>query len=422
MKTELKKIRVLDIPPHRFFLKKVSVGVYYMDQYMNKQRIVIIGAGFAGITALQKLDKSTLFEVTLISPKSHFEYYPGLYRVMGEYVPFEVFVPFRYLLPKSVTFIKDKVSTIETTLKTVTTEGQVAIPYDTLIIATGMVPSDFGIPGVSSYAHFMTSLTSARESKKDLTDALQHHVISGQTTPFNIVLAGAGPTGVELAGELSSFLENFAKTYQVSKEMFTIAIIQRDADVLPQLPEIVRQKARKRLAKLGIKVLVEHTILRVNEAAVMTDKEVVPFSFFFWTAGASQSPLVTGTPTFTLSPRKKVLVDSELKAQGLDSVYVLGDNAETQFSGLAQIAEQDGAFVGNMLVARALGKLYKPYTPRKPIFVIPIGDYFGILGISNKVFSGILPWVLRYAVDMRFFFFRLKFIHFLSLSIERKLK
>jgi NADH dehydrogenase FAD-containing subunit len=389
---------------------------------MRKKRIVIIGAGFAGITALQKLNKSRLFDITIISPKIHFEYYPGLYRVIGDTMPFEVFVPFRYLLPYSATFLQDKVIQIESDIKKVHTDGGKICEYDILIVATGMIPSDFGIPGVSKYAHFMTSLMQARESKQSLTDQIQRHIISNTDTPFSIVLAGAGPTGVELAGELTAFIRNFARTYRVSEKLFSITIIQRDTTILPQLAPEVREKAQKRLSKLGVKILLEHTILRVNENAVMTDKEVVPFSFFFWTAGSSPSPVITQTSSFQLSQRKKVIVTNEFAAIGLDGVYVLGDNAETQYSGLAQIAEQDGAFIGNMLVARELGKSYKPYVPRKPIFVIPIGDYFGILGIYSHVFAGMLPWVLRYAVDMRFFFFRLKFKHFLSLSIERKLK
>jgi NADH dehydrogenase len=397
-------------------------GVYSIYLFMNKKHIVIVGAGFAGITALQKLDKSGLFEITLITPKSHFEYYPGLYRVVGEKAPFEVFVPFRYLLPKRVTFLHDSVLSIDIAHKKIDTQKNGIFSYDILIMATGMVPSDFGITGVSQYAHFVTSLTFAIESKKALIAKLQAHVISQEKNPFTIVIAGAGPTGVELAGELSSFLRSFTKTYHVPLKNYRIKIIQRDKDVLPQLDSKVRKTAVNRLRRLGVELLLEHAITEVTQDTVVTSNGPIVSSFFFWTAGAMQSPLVTSTVGFTLSARKKVIVSKELLAEGTDSVYVLGDNAETEFSGLAQIAEQDGAFVGSMLVFKEQGKPYKPYVPRKPIFVIPIGNWFGILGIKGKVFSGIIPWILRYAVDMRFFFFRLKFADFISLSIERKLR
>ncbi len=82
---------------------------------MNKQKVVIIGAGFAGISAMAKLGKHPdLFDVTLVSPKNHFEYYPGLYRLFGEHVPFEIFVPLRYLILPSVTCLYESVSTIDT--------------------------------------------------------------------------------------------------------------------------------------------------------------------------------------------------------------------------------------------------------------------------------------------------------------------
>ncbi len=389
---------------------------------MNKKHIVIVGAGFAGITALQKLNKSDLFEITLVTPKSYFEYYPGLYRVIGEKAPFEVFVPFRYLLPERVKFIHDSVASIDVTQKSIHTQKNGIVSYDILIMATGMIPSDFGIEGVSTHAYFVTSLTSAIESKKALIAKLQAHVIGQEKNPFTIVIAGAGPTGVELAGELSSFLRSFARTYGVSRDTFRIKIIQRDKDVLPQLDIKVRKTALKRLRRLHVEVLLEHAIIEVVEDAVITSHGPIRSSFFFWTAGAMQSPLVTMTSGFTLSPRKKVVVDKDLLAQGVEGVYVLGDNAETEFSGLAQIAEQDGAFVGSMLVLKEQGKPYKTYVVRKPIFVIPIGNWFGILGIKGKVFSGIIPSILRYTVDMRFFFFRLKFADFISLSIERKLR
>ncbi len=389
---------------------------------MTKKRIIVIGAGFAGITALQKLDRSGIFDITLISPKGHFEYYPGLYRVIGDRVPFEVFVPFRYLLPQTAAFIQDTVTSIDVFKKEVETTNHGIVAYDTLIVATGMVSSDFGISGVSSYANFVTSLAQACQAKKFLIEKIQAHIALRGKTSFVVVIAGAGPTGIELAGELSSFFRALAKTYRVPRSMFKIQIIQRDADILPQLDVQVRQVAQKRLRALRIETLLSHTITSVEENAVLTDKGSVPFSFFFWTAGATQPPIISGTKEFTLSPRKKVVVDGEFRTQGIEDVYVVGDNAETQFSGLAQIAEQDGAFVGNMLVSKQLHKPYKPYTPRKPIFVIPIGDYFGILGIKGKIFTGIIPWILRYAVDMRFFFFRLKFADFISLSIERKLR
>ncbi len=398
-------------------------NLLYLCLYiMNKKRIVIIGAGFAGITALQKLNKSGLFDVTIISPKSHFEYYPGLYRVLGEYIPFEVFVPFRFLLPKTVTFIKDVVVSVDMDKTTLHTESHGTIVYDELIIAVGMIPSDFGIKGVSTYGHFITTLKTANQTKKNLSDALQKHIISKTDETFNIVIAGAGPTGVELTGELTSFVSLLRKTYAIKKKFCTITLIGRDADVLPQLEISVRKKALKRLHSLGVVVLTENTIMEVTETTVITDKGIIPMSFFFWSAGATQPDLIKNTSEFTLSARKKVIVDKEFLAQGCSHVYVLGDNAETEFSGLAQIAEQDGAFIGNMLVAKALDVSYKPYNPRKPIFVIPIGDYFGILGLYGKTITGIIPWIIRYAVDMRFFFFKLRLKDFISLSIERRLK
>lgn len=390
---------------------------------MQKQKVVIIGAGFAGISAMAELAKHpTCFEVTIISSKNHFEYYPGLYRLFGEHVPFEIFVPLRYMIPSSVTCVYDSVNILDTEAKQVsTTEGK-QFSYDILIIATGSIPTDFGISGVFEHAYLVSTLTHAKEAKKALLEEIQHHIISGTKEPYTIVIAGAGPTGVELAGELSLVLDTFAKNYHYPRSRLQIQIVQRGESILPQLPVSVQKIAMRRLKKIGVKILLDRGITRVYKDTLDTTAGALPYSFFFWTAGSQTPELITQTTTLPLSDRKKVLVDQEFKVTGLQDVYVLGDNAETAFSGLAQIAEQDGVFVGTMLVARALGKPYKSYNPRKPIYVIPIGKRFGILGLKNKVFTGMFPWMLRYIVDARFFFFHLKLKDFVSLSFERKLR
>lgn len=390
---------------------------------MHKQKVVIIGAGFAGISAMAKLGAHPeSFDVTLISPKNHFEYYPGLYRLFGEHVPFEIFVPLRYMIPSSVTCVYDSVNTLDTDAKKVsTTEGK-QFSYDTLIIATGSIPTDFGIPGVFEHAYLVSTLAHAKEAKKALLEEIQHHIISDTKEPYTIVIAGAGPTGVELAGELSLVLDTFAKNYHYPRSRLQIRIVQRGDSILPQLPKQVQKIASRRLKKIRVHIQLDTAITRVYKDTIDTTTGALPYSFFFWTAGSQTADLITQTKTLPLSERKKVLVDREFQVQGIESVYVLGDNAETAFSGLAQIAEQDGVFVGTMLVARALGKPYKPYNPRKPIYVIPIGKRFGILGFQKKIFTGILPWMLRYIVDARFFFFHLKFKDFVSLSLERKLR
>lgn len=390
--------------------------------YMIKQRIIIIGAGFAGVTAMQKLAESKLFDITLISPNMYFEYYPGLYRIMSNHIPFEVFVPMRYLISKGVSVISEKVDSFDSVAKTVTTESGLVCAYDTLIIASGTQPTDFGIAGVRQYAQYVTSLPQMLQSKNELLERLQMHLIGMSGKPFTVIIAGAGPTGVELSGELTELFNRFAKKHRCPREKFIIKVIQRDATILPQLPETVREKATARLQKIGVELLLENTITAVHKDMVTTDKGSYSFDMFFWSAGSTQTDFIRNNTRFVLSPRKKVVVDATFLAQGFEGVYVLGDNAETQFSGLAQIAEQDGAYVARVLIQKQKNETVGVYTPRKPIYVIPIGDYFGILGAGKYIFSGIVPWVLRYAVDMRFFFFALPFRYFMKLSIRRKLK
>jgi NADH dehydrogenase len=387
-----------------------------------KKKIVIIGAGFGGITAVQRLAQSNLFDITIISPKTYFEYYPGLYRILGARTPFEVFVPFRYLLAKNVVFCHDKVTQIDITRKQVITEKNQQFAYDIAIVATGTTPTNFGVEGVFEYGQFVTSFIDARMSKHLLIQKMEEHIVSHREGVFTIAIAGGGPTGVELAGELATMCRSYARHYHYDRKRLVVMLLQRDTVVLPQLPKQVQDIATQRLASIGVAIKTACAIKRVTASAVETKCDVIPYDVFFWTAGSKTSDLVVNTFGPNLSPRKKVVVDHELHAVDSDGMYVLGDNAETGSSGLAQIAEQDGAFVAQMLIAKEKGLPYAPYAPRKPIYVIPIGDYFGILGVSGKVFAGFLPWCLRYLVDARFFFFHLSIKNFIYLSFFRKLK
>ncbi len=387
-----------------------------------KKKIVILGAGFAGITLAEKLAKSNLFDITLVSPHAHFEYYPGLYRIMSNHIPFEVFVPMRYLVHKSVNWVKDRAVSIDVQNQTIMTDTHGAYTYDKVVIAIGSEPNDFGIPGVSTYAHFVSSLGHMIQAKNDIYDSLKKHIQDTPTKPFRIVVAGAGPTGVELTGELVELCNRFAKKYAYPREKLIVKIIQRDDRVLPQLSEKAQQKGLERLHDLGVRVLLKHAITSVTDSTVVTDTETFEYDVFFWSAGLKTPQLITQTPGLPLSPRKKVLVDTHFQVVGMSSVYVLGDNAETPFSGLAQIAEQDGAYMARYLIATEANTTIPSYTQRQPLYVVPIGNNFGLFGIKGKVFTGFLPWLLRYAVDMRFFFFALTFTDFLRLSLNRKLK
>jgi NADH dehydrogenase len=392
------------------------------DSTIKKIKAVIIGAGFAGITAMQKLAKNPHFEVTIVAPNNHFEYYPGLYRILSTYIPFEVFVPTRYLVPKNVIWIKSKAESFDTVTQTVILSNGEHISYNRLIIATGTQATDFGISGVNEYAHYVTSLTHMLEAKKVLQEMFKTHVESKNKNPFSIIVAGAGPTGVELSGELTEMTKRLSVEYSYPQSHIQIKVIQRDQTVLPQLPEKVQKSAMRRLQKIGVQVLLGYTIKTVHEGTVETDTGNIPYDMLFWSAGATQSALIHKHLDFVLSPRKKVIVDNQFRSEGHTDVYVLGDNAETQFSGLAQIAEQDGAHIADLFISEVNHRTLPVYAPRNPIYVIPIGNYFGILGISGKIFTGLLPWLLRYLVDARFFFFALKFKDFLHLSLNRKLK
>src|SRR5690606_8248521 len=125
--------------------------------------------------------------------------------------------------------------------------------------------------------------------------------------------------------------------------------------------------------------------------------QTMPSTTVVWTAGVTNNPFFKENG-FTMSEKGKVAVNEFLEAE--PGVYVLGDNANTQFSGMAQTALHDGMFVAQDIVAAARGKERKKYHAKQPISVIPVGPYWAVVEWGKMRFAGLIGWLLRVAADL----------------------
>src|SRR6266567_4631786 len=170
------------------------------------KHIVIIGGGFGGIKTARYLAKHpNLFRVTLISDQDRFRYYPALYRTATGHSMRESYIPLAQLLKNlpNLEFIHKKVTTIDRTTKTITLDDTTTINYDTAVFAMGVMTSYFNIPGIEEFSHGLKTI----EQIEQLHHDLHEEFIDDNLPDKNYVIVGAGPTGVELAASLRSYLQ-----------------------------------------------------------------------------------------------------------------------------------------------------------------------------------------------------------------------
>ncbi len=369
--------------------------------------VLIIGGGFAGIAAARKLAASrTKLNVTLISNKTYFEYYPGLYRIVTGSAPIEVCVPLRDMLPTSVDILAETIVRVDVAQKTVYTESSAEYSADYLILALGSQTNYFGLPGIPDLSFGFKSVGEALRLKNHIHGLFAEHLhpsVSELVSHFHIVIVGAGPTGVEVAGDLSRYLEKLSIKHKVDPSFMTIDIIDRNSRVLSNIHPKASERALARLRKLGINIFLNRTLMSEEIEQVYLKDMSLKSKTVIWTAGVQINQLYTSNSDIKLTDRKRVVVTEHLELVGNDGVYVVGDAADTKYSGLAQTAIRDGKFVGTDILRRIIGAKRLPYVPASVGYVIPIGKHWAVMSLGPFRLYGLFAYLSRHAID--FFYF-----------------
>lgn len=371
----------------------------------KQQHIVIVGAGFGGVRAALKLANHPTFKVTLISDQTFFEYHAALYRAATGRSPLEVAIPLRDFFhdANNIEVVTDKIIDIEVADKKAYGESKSVWHYDSLILAVGSVTNYFGIKGLKRYSYGVKSINQALELKRHLHDDL----VAGHAER-NYVVVGGGATGVELAAELAAYLKLIRQKHNLSGSQYHIHLVEAAEKILPALPATFTDPLQKRLEKLGVILHMGTPILGETYKGIQLPGQTIESHSVIWTAGMTTNPLITQEEDLTLSKRKKVDVDDHLR--GAQDVYVIGDSAETEYSGMAQTALHDANYVSDLLKLRAQGKNAPAYEPKRPVYAIPVGPrWSGVLWGNLRVY-GFAGWALRRLADLRLY------LRFLPLS------
>ena len=360
---------------------------------MKKHKVLIVGAGFTGVKAALELQEHEEFEITLLANDLNFHYYPTFYHTATGGMREQSTIPLAELFKdKPIEIVQGTAETLDRDHKRIKTTDKRSFGYDSLLIGLGNVTNYFGIEGLDKYSYSIKSIDEINRFKKHLHDQL----LDDRTPELNYVIIGAGPTGIELAGALPSYVRNIRKNHNLPRRALHIDLIEAAPRLLPRSSKATAQAVSRRLRKLGIKIFLNTAVQGQNADGLIVNGKPMQSHTVIWTAGVANSPFFKQNG-FELSPRGKVVVDPYMQAE--PNIYVLGDNAETKYSGMAQTALSDAEHVSTNLLRALQGKPLKTYKPVLPVTVIPVGPDWAAVEWGKIHFAGGTGWLLRSAAD-----------------------
>lgn len=355
-------------------------------------QVIVVGGGFGGVKAALELSKNKKTQVTLISDRPDFQYYPALYSTATGGSHLQSWVPLGEIFANhdNVTLILDTVTGIDKAAQTITTESGAVHTYKRLVLALGSVTTYFGIEGLDHYAYGIKS--------HDEITRLKQHLLRDFSTPNgadkHFLIIGAGPTGVELASSLGTYLKHLQEKFNKPQAHASISIIEAAPRVLPRMSEKASKKVERRLKSLGIHVELNKKVEAATADTLIVSGRPIKSHTVIWTSGVANNPFfAANADQFNLAPNGRVIVDKHMRAD--KHVYVIGDNAVTPFGGLAQTALHDGIYVAKQI----LGKSNKPYKAKQPPVVVPVGEGWAIFEYKWIRFGGWLGALVRQAAD-----------------------
>lgn len=315
-------------------------------------RVVIIGAGFGGLTAARKLARYPL-HITVVDRKNHHTFQPLLYQVATAGIsPAEIAAPIRWVLRghSNVEVLLGEVEDFDLQQRVVKL-ADFEIEYDYLIVAAGARHSYFGHDEWEAFAPGLKTIEDALEMRRRVLLAFElaeRQVVAGQPPlPLNFVVIGGGPTGVELAGTLAEIARRVLadEFHSIDPKRTRIILLEGGPRILPSYPDDLSRSAEQQLQRLGVEVQTSTMVTGVESAAVYVGKTHIPAAVILWAAGVAASPLgkKLGVP---VDRAGRVMVNGDLSIPAHPEVFVLGDLASLKdkngqlLPGVAPVAMQ----------------------------------------------------------------------------------
>ena len=384
----------------------------------GRHHVVVIGAGFGGINTVKQL-KDADVEITLIDKKNHHLFQPMLYQVAtGVISAGEIAPSTRQILRNqdNAHFVNGDVTDINIKDQTVTAEldGTTrTYEYDSLVVAAGAGQSYFGNDHFAEFAPGMKTLDDALEIRSRIISAFEKAELEEDPAKreklLTFVIVGAGPTGVELTGQIAELAQRtFAGTYSnFGSTSAKIYLLDGAPQVLPPFGKRLGRKAQRTLEKLGVDVRLNAMVTNVTEDAVtyknMKNEEEVTIEAAtkIWSAGVSASPLgkmVADQAGVESDRAGRVSVNEDLTVGEYNNVYIVGDMISlNRLPGVAQVAIQGGTHVGKLIEAKideeSTANEAEPFDYFDRGSMAVISRFNAVVKLGKTEFSGFPAWI-----------------------------
>jgi NADH dehydrogenase len=344
-------------------------------------------------------------EVLIITKNPFFEYYPALYKLVTGALAIEVCVPYQEIFHKSdsVSVIEGLYHSYDAQKKAVSLLDGQTFSYDYLVLAMGSETNYFNIPGIEQYAFSFKSAEEALALKDHFRDLLEQSKDIPKddlVKRFHVTVVGGGPSGVELAGDITTYLCRMTKRYHIDPSFVTVDLIESNPRVLAMMPEAVSRKAEARLRALKVNLYTNRTLQSQDLDTMTASGMTMRAGTVIWTAGTKINESFMNLP---LDAKKRVAVKNNFTLPEDDSVFVVGDGASAQGTGLAQGAIAHGKYVGEEILATIKGKTIAPYKGKTMGYLVPIGHSWAVFTYKKFVMAGFIPWLMRSFVDFEYF-------------------
>lgn len=373
----------------------------------NWPHVVIVGAGFGGLATAQRLANAPV-RVTVVDRNNYHLFVPLLYQVATAALsPADVAEPIRHVLGRypNIRVVLGEASGIDTDARVLTLTTGETLGYDRLVIATGSTSSYFGHDEWRAFAPACKSIEEARVIRSRVLSAFEEAERDGaadRDALMTFVIVGGGPTGVELAGSVAELARHALTSdfRRIRPETARIILVEGGPRILSAFPDELVEYAERALSRIGVRVMTDTPVEAITAEGLTAGGQFIPARTVLWGAGVAPTgaaQLLGVAP----GPGGRVAVNDDLSVQGAANVYALGDVAACldehgkPLPGLAQVAQQQGQYLGASLRASLTGtRAPKPFRFHNRGNAAIIGRHAAIFDFGRYRMKGYPAWML----------------------------
>ncbi len=374
------------------------------------KKIIVVGGGFAGMNFIKRLSGEEKFQITLVDINNYNFFPPLLYQVATAFIePSNISYPYRRMFQqkKNLRFYLGSLLRINVDNNTIETDNG-TLDYDYLILAVGTEANYFGMEQVKENALPMKTVSDALNMRNHILLAMECAVRSKDPVEkekyLTIVVAGGGPSGVEIAGMLAELAKNVAaKEYpEIPNLQAYIHLVDASPTLLGPMSKMAQQEAFKVLGNLGVKIQLNVLVKDyIDDKVLLADGSFIASHTLIWTTGVTGKEL-PGLPAEVIGRGRRVMVDEFNRVKGTANIFALGDialqttdpNYPNGHPQLAQVAIQQGRLLAENLERLMENETLKPFKYHDKGSMAIIAKYKAVADLPKFSFKGFFAWLI----------------------------